>query len=198
MKIIKYLEQLKEEHKNNITIRKNGTLLLAPGKIPKSRFMLFAPLSDEIIQKFVVDNYKGMFPEELIEFYKYSNGAQLYCVKKNFSKCSIASTMLCVFGLPMTQPYGRLQDMEEPFDIRIEDLSRPDELPNSWLKLGTYYKPDVSRRRRDIYIDTITKKVYSCYDREKSIEEKWNSLDECLCSIFDSLRDFPLEIDIKE
>ena len=134
----KRLESLKTEFSGDCITRKNGTLLLCPGKIPKCRHMLFAGLSDKLIKEFLADGYKNKFPEEYRQFLRYTNGANLYTVKVNTSNgLSFAHNLFTLYGLPRTQPFGRPNDMEEPYDIRVEDLGRHKETPQTWLKFGS-------------------------------------------------------------
>ena len=187
MEFINILNNLKSQYADDCILRKNETLLLGPGKIPKSRYMLFKPLNDEYIDQFLVSQYKNEFPKEYIEFLKYSNGADLYTVKIKSGKFEYAYNLFTIYGLPLTQPFGRPFDMEEPFDIRVEDLARHDDIPATWLKCGKYIKEYDMNTINDIFIDTETLKVYSCVKNEKDIIDSWNSLDECFCSIFDYL-----------
>lgn len=189
LKFIKHLENLKMEYKNDFILRKNGTLLMGINKVPKSRFELYAPLTDENIYEYLVSQYKNPFPKELIEFYKYSNGATLYIVKINTIKHAFAYSLFSIDGLPLTSPYSRPQDEEEPFDIRVEDLARHKDIPKTWLKCGRYSKVNDLRTPIDIFIDTLTGRVYSCIKNEKDIVDKWDNLDECFCSIFEELID---------
>ena len=133
MRFFDILDALKSEYKGNCSIRKNGTLLLCPGKIPRSRHMLFKPLCDEYIQEYLIEQYNNNFPKEYIEFLKYSNGANLHTVKMKTDKIEFASNLFVIFGLPLTPPFGRPKDEEEPYDIRIEDLGRHKEISKKWL-----------------------------------------------------------------
>lgn len=192
MKFFKILDELKEEYKNNFKIRDNGTLLLAPGSVPRACHMLFKPLNNELIEEFLISQCVHRFPEQYIEFLKYSNGANLcnvkvwHTIKKK--KIAAAGGLFVIYGLPRTQPYGRPQDMEEPYDVRIEDLARHDEISKMWLKCGNYIHNYDFHKRIDIFIDTETEKVFGCVKNQKCIVDSWNTLDECFCSIYNSLR----------
>lgn len=187
MKFINILNELKKQYENDCIVRKNETLLLMPGKIPKSRHMLFKPLKDEYIEEYLIDVYRNKIPDEYIEFLKYSNGACLYSVKINSGKIQYAYGLFTIYGLPLTPPYDRPQDMEEPFDVRTEDLCRHEDIPESWLKCGKYIKTFDLDMIYDIFIDTETSKVYSCIRNQCEIVDSWNTLDECFCSIYESL-----------
>lgn len=193
MKFLIYLNALKEQFNGDCSIRKNGTLLLHPGKNPNSKHLLFSPLKNEYIEDYLISDYANEFPEEYIEFLKYSNGAVLYTVMLKTESFQFAHPLFVIFGLPLTSPFSRPIDMEEPFDVRVEDLARHKDIPKSWLKCGTYIKDYNFNVTCDIFIDTVTNKVYSCVKNEKDIIDSWNNLDECFCSIFESFADCELE-----
>lgn len=193
MRFIKILEELKQSYKNNIKTRNNGTLLLGPGTIPRSEHMLYAPLTDNVINEYLISQYKFAFPKEYIELLKYSNGADLCIVKMwhniKGKKIPTASVLLSIFGLPMKPPFARPQDEEEPFDVRIEDLARNDKIPEHWLKCGCYDRGYDFNNLYDIFIDTNTGKVYSTIKNKADILDSWESLDNCLCDIYASFSD---------
>ena len=199
MNFLRILESLKEQYKDDIIIRKNGTVLLAPGTVPCAKHMLFEPLEDELIEEFLISECVLKFPKEYVEFLKYSNGANLcttkvwHTIKKK--RIPTAGGFFTIFGLPRTQPYGRPPEMEEPFDMRIEDLSRHEDIPKTWLKCGSYERLCDLFVKNDIFIDTETEKVYGCVRRENKIVDSWNNLDECFCSIYHSLENRKEEYD---
>ena len=194
MEFFKILDSLKEQYKDDMTIRKNETILLSPGEVPRAKHMLYKPLEKRIIDSFLVSQYTHRFPRSYLEFLSYSNGADLCTVKmwhnikdkrKRIKRIPTACGLFTIFGLPRTQPYGRPPEMEEPFDMRIEDLARHKDIPNEWLKCGTYYRNyDFRAHRTDIFIDTRDEKVYACVKNQKEILESWNNLDECFCSVY--------------
>jgi len=195
MKFIQLLSNLKEEYKDDCIIRKNGTLLMHPGRIPNAKHYLFRPLNDELINEFLINQYKNTFPKEYIDFLKFSNGANLFGICVKTPKFTLAETLLTIYGLPRTAPFSRAQDMEEPFDVRIEDLARHDDIPNYWLKCATHIIPDNLDKHIDVFIDTTTGKIYSCFKNTKEIINSWKSLDECFCCLFDLTRKFRDEYD---
>ena len=71
MEFINILNNLKNQYADDCIVRKNETLLLGPGTMPKSRHMLFKPLNDEYIYEFLISQYNNPFPKEYIEFLKY-------------------------------------------------------------------------------------------------------------------------------
>ena len=184
MKIIKLLQELRDDYASDFSKRKNGTMLLGPEKVPKCRHMLFAPLSEENINTYLISEYKNEFPREYITFLKKFNGANLYFVKLNAGKISIAHPMIVIFGLPLTAPFGRPLDMEEPYDLRVEDLARHVDIPMSWLKCGTYIKDYNFKITHDIFIDTQSKKVFSVEKNKKDVVEEWENMDQCVCDLY--------------
>jgi hypothetical protein len=193
MRFVKILEELKQSYKNNVKVHNNGTLLLGPGTIPRSEHMLYAPLTDDLINEHLISQYKFAFPKEYIEFLKYSNGADLCIVKMwhniKGKKIPTASVLLSIFGLPMKPPFARPQDEEEPYDVRIEDLARNDKIPAHWLKCGCYTRDYDFNNLYDIFIDTKTGNVYSTIKNKADILDSWESLDNCLCDIYASFSD---------
>lgn len=164
----KRLESLKTEFSGDCVTRKNGTLLLCPGKIPKCRHMLFAGLSDKLIKEFLADGYKNKFPEDYRQFLRYTNGANLYTVRVNTSNgLSFAHNLFTLYGLPRTQPFGRPNDEEEPYDIRVEDLGRHKETLQTWLKFGSYCIGGNVNVDTQLFIDTESGKVYACKKRKR-------------------------------
>ena len=73
--------------------------------------------------------------------------------------------------------------------LRIEDLSRHDEVPSEWLKCGSYYRNYDFYSRTDIFIDPKDEKVYACIQKQNTIVDSWNNLDECFCDVYHSFDD---------
>ena len=195
MEFLSILQDLKNKYSKNCIMRENDTLLLKPDKVPNCRHMLFQPLADKYIQSYLVSEYKNNFPKEYMEVLKYSNGANLYRVKLNMDGVSFAHSMFVIFGLPLTSPFGRPLDREEPFDLRIEDLARHNELSDKWLKCGTYTKNFNFNVQNDIFIDTESGHVYACEKNQNTIVDSWTNLDECFCNIFETFSDSMYEYD---
>lgn len=194
MKFIEIIDELKQNYYNDSTVRKNGTVLLGLGSIPNCRHMIFKGLKKEYVEEYILSEYLTRFPKEYIKLLEYANGMNLMRVKIICSNGnSFAYNMFTVYGLPLTPPFGRPFDMEEPFDLRIEDLARHKDIPSHWLKCGRYIKDGDIKNDIDIFIDTNSEKVYSCYKNENHIVDSWISLDECLCSIYNSLLRTKLE-----
>ena len=196
MKFFKILDSLKEQYKDDMKIRDNGTILFNPGAVPCARHMLFKSLDDKLIEEFLISQYVYKFPQMYIDFLKYSNGANLctakmwHTIKKK--RIPVACCLFSIFGLPRTEPYSRPPEMEEPYDMRIEDLGRHDDIPNTWLKCGTYTRNYDFHSSSDIFIDTKDEKVYACIKNQNTIVDTWSNLYECFCSVchsFDHMKD---------
>lgn len=184
MRIFTLIDDLKRRYENNNLTRKNGTILLGLGTIPNAEHMLYKGLPYETINDFLISEYNHKFPDQYAEFLQYSNGADLFIKKLSKGKIHFASVHLSVYGLPRTQPFGRPADMEEPFDVRIEDLARHPRIPSNWLKCGRYKTEIGFGNEAYFYIDTKTEQVYACRKDDYKIIESWANLDECLCDVF--------------
>ena len=190
MLIFLKIDSLKEEYKSDYRTRQNGTILLGSDKsLPLySRHMLFKPLTQDLIDQFLIRDYKYNVPEQYISFLKYSNGMSLFTTKRKIAGFRIARPTLTVYGIPQTQPFGRPPEMEEPFDVRIEDLGRHDDIAENWLKCGSYTKDSDFNVTYDIFIDTASNNVYSCIRNDNKIVCNWDDFDSCLCYLFDDLK----------
>ncbi len=201
MEFFKFITETKNEYASNCVIRENKTILLVPGKIPKCKYMFFEALTQSLIDDFLVEHFSDItLPEDYVELLKTTNGANLFSVKMNSGKFSFANSMLIILGLPRTQPFGRPLDMEEPFDVRVENLARHKNIPIHWLKCAIWTQlKDVEKgdNQTDIFIDTISNKVYACKKNHEEILEEWASLDECLCYIVNSFKDLKDEYELK-
>ena len=184
MEFFYFVNRLKEEHSNNQILRANGTLLLNPGKIPKAQHILYKPLTVELIDEYLTKAYKNPLPVQYKQFLQYSNGIDLFMFRILVAKLAFAGSSLTIYGLPRTKPFGRPADMEEPFDIRIEDLRRHADLPDTWLHVGTYRLKYESGGEADLYIDCDSQKVFATKRDQWRIEEQWDSFDICLCELF--------------
>lgn len=189
------IDELKASYENNSIIRENGTVLLGPGKWPESlnaRHFVFKELKEEFIKEYLIDSYKLELPELYLEFLRYANGIELFDAKLHYGKVQFAVSMLTIFGLPLAPTSDRSRG-EEPFDIRIEDLAKDESLPDHWLKCGLYgeYENSDYIGRNGICIDTNTQRVYGCKNEKNEIINEWNNLDECLCSIYEKIKDCP-------
>jgi hypothetical protein len=184
MKIFSLIDKLKKEHSNHTVIRKNGTLLFNPGKIPKAQHILYQPLTSELIDEYLSKAYKNTLPVQYKQFLRYSNGMDLFIFKILVGKFAFAGSNIIIYGLPRTKPFGRPADMEEPFDIRIEDLRRHDNISDTWLRVGTYRLKYESGGEADLYIDCDSQRVFATKRDKCNIEEQWDTFDICLCDLF--------------
>ena len=169
---------------NDFFRQKNDTLLLNPGRIPKAKHMLFKPLTAELIDEYLAKAYKNALPDQYVHFLEYSNGISLFAFKILLEKFEFAGSNLTIYGLPRTQPFGRPKDMDEPFDVRVEDSRRHKNIPSTWLKVGRYRIQYTRGGEADIYIDCDTQQVYSTKVDQCNIEEHWDSFDTCVCDLF--------------
>lgn len=182
MKFIDECKKLMDFYNDDMVVRNNGTILLSPTGNLLCKHMLYKGITDELLSSLVY-SYNGILPESYISFLRFSNGANLYWVTiKASADIKFSQSMLNIYGVPSKQP---CKNEEEPFDIRLEDLSRHKKTPKHWLKIGSYILPNDSLcSLHDLFIDIYDLKVYSCVKNESKIEESWNNLDECLCELF--------------
>ncbi len=201
MEFLNIIKELVKEYEGNIVRRQNNTLLLGPDKMPRCRHMLFAPLTKEYYNVHLISQYKNKFPEEYLHLLEHVNGFELLKVRLLSRQVGFfASSILTIFGLPVTPPYSRQPDMEEPFDLRVEDnLRRHRKTPSSWLKCGQFIKNYNFNDVYALYIDTDNGKVYSIISDAKKfkIEDEWENLDSCLCSIYNEYKDCKEEYEFK-
>ncbi|MBQ4617915.1 MAG: hypothetical protein IJB27_06030 [Clostridia bacterium] len=184
MEFLNNIDSLIENYKGSCIVRENGTLLLNPGVIPICEHMIFPAMSKSYYKRNLLDRYKLPFPNSYLMLLEHFNGANLYTVKLNTPKHSFASILFSIYGVPSTPPFSRAPQMEESFDVRVEDLSRHPMTPDTWLKCGAYTRNYEFGIRTDIFIDTQTERVYACPKNEFDVVESWDTLDNCFCEIF--------------
>lgn len=155
---------------------------------PLAEHIIFSSMPEDVMQG-MINAYKLEFPQELLDLYGVMNGANLfwsvdYIGKK---KIRIPFNYLSIYGIPLT--YDRMHI--EPYNISIEDLNRPRETPDNWLKFGSYQSLENSSIRFDLYVDTDTDHVFSVEHGIKicTVTESWKSIDECLCFLLDTMID---------
>ncbi len=148
----------------------------------------FSPLSKMEIQ-YLQDSYKRSFPEELLDVYRYTNGAFLFRSVRAVGKTGmkIPYSQFSIYGVPRCNDRKHL----EPLNISLEDLDRPDDAPMSWLKFGSFETKVNADNCLDLYIDTEAGFVYALQNRASrgEIKQQWATLDDCLCYIMDMLMD---------
>lgn len=149
-----------------------------------STHTFYTPINEHELLRYFKNHYKNPIPDSILEFYRFSNGATLFTAKIEHREVQyFAHPCFCIFGLP------RNSTTWNPFDIRIEDLARGNKISSKWLKIGIFELPD-DFERYDIFIDTINKNIYLTKTKQNEILKHFDSLDECLCFVFDQLKTF--------
>ena len=153
---------------------------------PLAKHIVYSPMPPEIM-KDLLQRFTLSFPKELLKIYELTNGANLFFSVRLIGKrqIPIAFCNLSIYGIPLT--YDRTQI--EPYDIRIEDLNRPDKTPDTWLKFGSYTAPDNADNQYWLFVDTEDGCVYSV-ERSKTtctVDATWESIDLCLCELLHNL-----------
>ena len=184
------IESYKKEKGNELWVSKNRTINL--GKDPEkplfSCFSFYPPIKEDRLLPYIKRNYKYRFPEELLSFYAFSNGAKLFTAK-------IAHEVFTYFAHPCLDVFGFSDKSPDgcPFDIRIEDLARGKKIPKQWLKCGQYSEPPYFHDY-DIFIDTKDGRVYLTKKRESEVLQEFASFDDCFSTLYDLLiqKDFQI------
>ena len=153
---------------------------------PLAEHIVFSPMPNEIMQH-MIEDYKLTFPKELLMLYRTMNGADLFWTVRCVGNRNILIPInhFSIYGVPLTQDRKHI----EPFNIRIEDLNRPNKTPDNWLKFGSYYRPNNTTDRLDLFVDTDSNCVFAVEHENANccITANWNSVDDCLCSVLDIL-----------
>jgi hypothetical protein len=153
---------------------------------PLAEHIVFHPL-DDVLKTDLVGRYKRVFPLDLLELYSHINGANLFWIRVPLRNgaIQIPCCLFAIHGVPLTYDRTHL----EPFNLSIEDLNRPQETPESWLKFGSYYHPNNFSDRHDLFVDTDTLSVFSIKHGQEicRVETEWTSIDACLFDIFNLL-----------
>jgi hypothetical protein len=116
------------------------------------------------------------------------NGGDLFWITLYMRKTQrrIPYRCLSLYGVP--DPCDPRQI--EPINIRYEDFrSRPSDTPKHMLKFASFYVSGNSRTLYDLFVDTQTQVVHSAVHDAKNWEviNSWDSIDDCLCDVFDLL-----------
>ena len=153
---------------------------------PLAKHIIFEPMPFDIMQNMVA-NYKLEFPQQLLAIYTAMNGADLFWTVCFVGKKKIRIPINClsIYGIPLT--YDR--EHIEPFNISIEDLNRPKGTPDNWLKFGSFYRPENLLSRFDLFVEVEQGGVFAIeHDADECcVTATWDSIDTCLCYIFDLL-----------
>lgn len=155
---------------------------------PLADHILYAPMPEAMIGQ-LVGAYRRQFPQALLTLYRRMNGCDLFWTTRPIGKTKrrLPVCMFSVYGVP----WSNSRDQAEPFNISLEDLNRPQDAPESWLKFGRYCLPKDLSVRYDLFLDTETGKAYAVENGTASctVRSCWESLDACLCAVFDLCRD---------
>lgn len=153
---------------------------------PLAKHIVFLPMPEDVMQE-LIKNYKRSFPRELLVLFQTMNGAHLFWIVRHVGKKNIRIPRSCfsIYGIPLTSDRKHI----EPYNISIEDFDRPHKIPESWLKFGHYCRPDNTSIRFDLYVDTDGAGVYAIDHESKEccISKTWETMDNCLCDVFDLL-----------
>ena len=189
MKFIKIINSFRDEYKSEFCGRQDSALLYGKYEVqpPLAKHIVYLPMPEEVMQN-MISSYKGNFPNELLTLYRTMNGADLYWMVHSIgkNKIRIPRSCLSIYGVPLTYDRKHI----EPYNICIEDLNRPEETPNNWLKFGSYYRPEDLTNRLDLYVDTCKNTVYSVENENMNciVVDSWDSIDHCLCGINELLK----------
>ena len=189
MIFIEKINKLVYEYNNALCEVKDEAILYGvfEQKPPLAKHIVFNPMPDEV-KKSLVENYKLNFPKQLLTLYSVFNGVNLFwrCLTIGEKNIKIPISCFSIYWVPLTYDRQHI----EPFNISIEDLNIQNGTPTSWLKFGSYYKPNDLFNRFDLFIDTESEQVFAVKHGIDTCEvsEKWDSIDNCLCCIFDLLK----------
>ena len=188
----KLIETFKTERSAEFWISKNGTINL--GKDPEkplfSYHSFYTPIKNDNLLPYLEQAYKLPFPQQLLSFYSFSNGADLFTAKVMSLVVAdyFANPCLSIYGLSDRSPDGH------PGDIRTEGLARGKKIPKEWLKCGHFSPLPFSDIYYDIFIDTTDEHIYMTKKRESVVIREFDSFDECYCSLFDELDQHDLSV----
>ena len=210
MKFFEILDGIKEANKDDTIVKSNGAMLLDNNGRLFPRHKLFRPLND-FTMRLCFAFYNQKVPESYLKLLKYTNGAELCTVtvwftiqRKNKTERSANGLGgLSILGLPLKiqtpqtsseQPKERI---EEPSNALSENMfRRHEDLPERWFKVA-YYTPIDTDLMLSVYVDPDDDKTYAFDDFATEPYRTWDSLDECLCSIYEELKDGPAEKEFK-
>ncbi len=186
MRFLTLLSQLAEKYKGDITFLDNQTRLLGSHEPPKiADHFIYAPTPEPVIQH-LVQSYRRQFPDELQELYAYANGIDMFrAMRKISNEISLPASKISVYGVPIYADRKHI----EPINISLEDLNRCPDTPESWLKFGCSreFCQGEFAKEFDLYVDTDDGAAYrvGCNCASLSIANVWQSIDDCLCNLFD-------------
>lgn len=189
---MQFIEKLAElESTNTVKVQSNGTKLVGipEQNPPLAKHYIYSPMSAELKTQ-LIESYKRTIPEQLLKLYDAANGCNLFwrCMAFGGGKFKIPVAQLSVYGVPAGP---NTENTIEPYNISVEDLDRPTVAPENWLKFGSYR--DFSRDNLpeyDLFADVDNGKVHSVVRKtvKCKIEHTWESVDDCLCELFDFIQ----------
>lgn len=152
----------------------------------RATHIIYKPMPEELIDD-LITSYKREIPKDLIQLYRQMNGLDIFWSTRWLSGINLVLPC-CTFSVYGVPPEPR-KNLYQPYNIKIEDLGKPNNTPKSWLKFGSYHDPAQISHIINLYVDTNTLQAYSIdkESRECRILQQWASLDDCLCSVFDQL-----------
>ena len=181
----KHYNLLNKYDQNSCCARNNAFLYgVCQTPPPLATHIVFAPMPEDVKLDLVSD-YKRSIPAELMTLYDTMNGANYFWSTQMIGpkNIRIPFNYLSIYGVPLTWD----RQCIEPFNIRTEDLNRPKGTPESWLKFGSYYRPENIINRLDLFVDTDSRTVYAVeHDCVACcVYKTWHSIDSCLCCLLD-------------
>ena len=150
---------------------------------------IYAPMSSAT-KKHLIESYKRTIPEQLLKIYAVANGCNLFwhCMEIGRKKFKIPMAQLSVYGVPGGP---NTADTIEPYNISVEDLDRPADTSDTWLKIGSYRDFYSTKPvEYELFADVESGEVYSVIRSvpKCNIQQTWSSIDDCLCELFDTIR----------
>lgn len=189
MRFLTLLEKLRKSYEHSSKLTENGVALLGVTSSPPplAKHYVFPPMPPEVRQ-YLLDSYKRSFPSELLEIYSVANGMNLFWKDGTLPNGRVFPfSCLAICGYPV----GPLRVQLQPYNITIEDTSRLPKTPESYLKFGFYKKIENLRceTEYELFIDTDNGSVCAANRGAKEFcaEERWASVDDCLCCLFERL-----------
>lgn len=190
MRFLTYREELKANYPGPVACTDNQVCLLGPEKERPlvAEHTIFPPMPEDVMRH-LCDSYKGDIPPQLLELYRAANGMGLFMVYHQLEGINfrLPCRRLNIYGVPLTNSRDRL----EPFNISLEDLSRLPKTPANWLKFGSFQMvcEGTAPEEFELFADTGTGCAYLCPRAGKciSVNQQWESIDDCLCDLFERL-----------
>lgn len=189
MRFLELIDNICETFDNTVTGRRDKASLygVCDAPPPLAEHIVFDPMPDAVA-KCLVNDYRGVFPKELLEIYAVMNGADLFwTVRTTQSKIKIPLCRVVIYGVPLTSDRKHI----EPFNISIEDLNRPAGIPHCWLKFGSYIDFPHNSDTFNLFVDTDRLNVFAVKKQASNccVVREWESIDDCLCWLIEYFRE---------